>query len=815
MSNKQVMRKILENTEEEVGMAKAEQNSDLYYSSITKFGITDKLNKIIDNFESPDTVKSGLYKKNNINIGIICDEFLFYSLKDTANFFYVPYTGDIQVNKTFDILLVVSSWRGLDYSWDYVANPNGQKRKALIELVRSYKENNIVTVFYSKEDPVSYNQYLSLAKECDFIFTSAIESVDDYKRDTQNENVDYLEFGVNPLYHNPIGKDMSNDYLNKQITFAGSWMKRYPERNRDALDIFEGVNKTNYDLCIIDRQYERKMERYHFPSYLIRNISATLPHERLMKLHKATMWGINLNSVKDSSTMFANRVYELQAMGNIIISNFNKGVHSNFPHIQFPSDRKDVEKFLTTISFQEQKRLIAKGISDVMLNHSAFHRVKKMLDSLGMTTSLKNASVLIVGDGENAKKSYNRQSYKHVSYIDRKKFNDITVDNSRYDFVAFFNNNISYREYYIENLLSTFAYTNADIVFMGEDKYQYVTNAEFDKSKSMFKSSSLNTYLDSSSSLSYFNVPATEINEINNYEDIEPEGLLTIIIRMDGEYKYIEDKLLLSLKNAGLDKLIKVVLLNNQVLDKQQNMILNRLLTRYNNLHVHRLEEESMNLNSVNNVLLDNMETKFFTFMSEQNQIHIDNFKRLYKYLKEDNWSDLVYAENDNSSQEISYQLNDDLLFLNTSIEGMILKTSFVRNNNVKFDTDLENDDEIFLLNMKEKSPKTFKFDKGYYTNFKSLGTQSTKSNLVKLHIAFEKEKKRVEKLLVIDLIDFYANNIYPTSFMEDYISYFRETAKEDKAEAFCLIEKIHQIYKPYYKSGNIKYNEISDLLFH
>src|SRR5699024_6836667 len=139
---------------------------------------------------------------------------------------------------------------------------------------------------------------------------SAHEMVDTYIRDRGNKNVNYLEFGVNSLYDNPICKDLSNDYLNNIVTFAGSWMVRLPERNKEALQMFSAVNRTEKKLAIVDRQYERRMSRHHYPSYLIKNISATIPHERLMRLHKATNWGINLNSVKDSVTMFANRVYE-------------------------------------------------------------------------------------------------------------------------------------------------------------------------------------------------------------------------------------------------------------------------------------------------------------------------------------------------------------------------------------------------------------------------------------------------------------------------------------------------------------------------
>src|SRR5699024_508627 len=194
LTNKQILDNIVKNINDENKIEVVKKHPDEYYYVVDDYGISNKLNKIIDDFEEKKPEQIGLYEKLDLNIGIICDEFLYYSLKDAANIIYVPYEEKLEINQELDLFLVVTSWRGLDHSWDYVANPKGKKRDKLIELIQKYKEKGIPTVFYSKEDPVSYNEYLSLAKECDFIFTSARESIEKYKRDTQNNNVGYLEF---------------------------------------------------------------------------------------------------------------------------------------------------------------------------------------------------------------------------------------------------------------------------------------------------------------------------------------------------------------------------------------------------------------------------------------------------------------------------------------------------------------------------------------------------------------------------------------------------------------------------------------------
>src|SRR5699024_1532986 len=167
MKNNNTLNKILAKVDVEEQISVVESIPEEYNSIVDKFGVTDSLNEIIDNFEQNFKEASSLYKKSNTKIGIISDEFMFYALKDAANFIYIPYQENIEVDDSLDVLLVVSSWRGLDHSWDYVANPKGRVRAKLIELIEKYKESNIPTVFYSKEDPVSYNEYLSIAKETD------------------------------------------------------------------------------------------------------------------------------------------------------------------------------------------------------------------------------------------------------------------------------------------------------------------------------------------------------------------------------------------------------------------------------------------------------------------------------------------------------------------------------------------------------------------------------------------------------------------------------------------------------------------------
>src|SRR5699024_4878951 len=83
-------------------------------------------------------------------------------------------------NSHFDFVIIVSSWRGIDGSWAQVASPRSDKRETLMNMVSAFKESGIPTAFYSKEDPVNFHLFKDIAKECDVIYTSAVEMIEKY-----------------------------------------------------------------------------------------------------------------------------------------------------------------------------------------------------------------------------------------------------------------------------------------------------------------------------------------------------------------------------------------------------------------------------------------------------------------------------------------------------------------------------------------------------------------------------------------------------------------------------------------------------------
>src|SRR5699024_323944 len=558
--------------------------------------------------------------------------------------------------------------------------------------------------------------------------------------------------------------------------------------------------------------------RSHYPPFLLKQISANIHHERLMKLHKATMWGLNLNSVKNSNTMFANRVYELQAMGNVVISNYNVGVHKKFPNIVLVNSRRDVEDVLKGTTFKEQKRLIANGLRKVMLNQTSYHRLAKIANAIGIDYQIKRPKILVVGSGENSKESYNKQMYMNLDYIDQKNFNGDNINLTNYTFISFFSDNIDYGEHYIENLLSTFAYTNADVVYMNKDKFNYTDKNEFIKSTSMVKSTSYsaNHKLDG---LKYFNIPRTEIKKIEKKEfDDEKTKVLTAIIPINDDYEYLEDKIISSLNKYKINESLDVILIDTKKPDSKEQAVIRRLLQSYSFIKYFEAKNEDDNLSKVKNRAIEHIKTKFVVFLNAQNQVSSYNFKSMLEKLKVNNEVDIILGKKSELSNSNFIDSNfDDILKkyyeLNESIDSVIINKSFLERKNILFDESLDDDQEIFTLNVLYQAKNIIEMNKAVYNNFIHDYYPEKFSADYKLNneCIIERKKKKINK--DIELAKYYGNQIFPIQYLNNYLDYFNDKSI-DKVKGFINLRYLFELYKPYYKNVNNDFNQIIKLMF-
>ena len=276
-----------------------------------------------------------------------------------------------------DILFVESAWFGDMGLWHGKLTHHSQE---MTDLLLYCKKIGIKNIFWCKEDPVDFHRFIGVAEKFDFVFTTDIQCIPLYKRLLGHSRVHLLPFAGQPKFHNPIQKFKREN----SACFAGSYYVRYPQRTRDLDAIFESVNLI-YPMVIYDRYHGSSDLNYKFPDKFNDFIVGYLPSNEIDRAYKGYALGINLNTIKNSESMFARRIFELLACGTVTVSNESPGLHFLFGQLILVSDHHDVLlELLGKVSKQPLmlSKLALAGLRKVMLEHTYSHRLGTVMQKV-------------------------------------------------------------------------------------------------------------------------------------------------------------------------------------------------------------------------------------------------------------------------------------------------------------------------------------------------------------------------------------------------------------------------------------------------
>jgi len=801
-----------------------------YYEEFEQNGKTDFLEDLELHF--PEISKSNgsrFYEKLDYKIGIICDEFVYNAYKDSANIKYISADTDV-TNTDFDFVIIVSSWRGIDGSWGQVASPRSDKREKLMGMLKEFKKSNIPTAFYSKEDPVNYHLFKDIAKECDVIYTSALEMVNNYKEYCENDNVHVMEFGVNPKYHNPVGTRTKTAAQNKDhVLFAGSWTEKYPVRNNESARMFDGVKENGFDLTIIDRNLELRKTRYQFPKRYIENLTYPMEHNDLMDTHRLIPWAINVNSVKYSETMFANRVFELQAMGNLMLTNYSMGVNNKFPNLFIVNTKADVKPMLNNHSEKEYEDMRAKGIRQVMLHETGFHRIAQFAENFGLQTNIKNKKVLVIADEitSEIQNSFDRQMYSYKTLAAKTDLKDLNI--ADYDFVTYFSDQYLYEEYYLEDLLAAFVYTDVDFVTKQNTETHDYTSSYSDKHLTMFDAKVLSGNSEESAYEGYA-IPETEImTELP--QKSTTEKLVSVIVPIHNNGRYLEDKCFRSLTRSSIFDKMEIIFINDGSTDFETINIINRLRRRYPDIVYVEYPEGSGSASRPRNEGAKIAKTPYLTYLDPDNEASGDGYADLLNKLlehpevdmavgnimKEDNkrratfkYSGTVKKYNNKKLLiEDTHQFMKESALRAQSIQALIVKTSVIQNNNIEMVEGAAGQDTVFFQELILHCNNAIAVETFVHMYYAAVSGSVTNTIGKKFFDKYYKlEIERIPFLQKHDLLQTYLDERFNFYIKGWYLSRLDRIKPEERNEAITRFLDIYSLYDSYEK---IEDNDLLD----
>lgn len=282
------------------------------------------------------------------------------------------------------LLFAESAWRGNQGQWSYLMSSYAKKEQnPLRDLLRYCRERGLPTVFWNKEDPANFEVFIDVAKDFDYVFTTDADCIPRYKALVGHDRVFALPFAAQPAIHNPMNRPLRQ----RQVCFAGSWRAdKYPERVRDSEILLKPA--AEFGLDIYDRFHgTQDADKFKFPRQFARSVQGSLDYDRMLSAYRAYKVFLNVNSVKESPTMFSRRVFELMACGTPVLSSESVGVRALLGDFAKVVDsetdaKQELTRLLTDAEYHG--RVAHLGYREVMTNHTYTERVASILRETGI-----------------------------------------------------------------------------------------------------------------------------------------------------------------------------------------------------------------------------------------------------------------------------------------------------------------------------------------------------------------------------------------------------------------------------------------------
>ncbi len=371
--------------------------------------------------EDPFILPPEVQSLRELRVGCITDDFTLLAFSPECEMCPVTSADWKQALEEFKphLLLVESAWMGKEESWKWKVSVLSPE---LVELVVWCKRNGVPTVFWNKEDPKHYQTFIRAAEFFDVVFTTDADCISDYRGRLDTERVHLLPFAAQPTMHNPIETYDRKD----SFCFAGSYYTQQMDRNITFSRFVTAISSIG-ELEIFDRYLNTQDVRMSFPDRYKQFIVGTLPPEEMDRAYKGYTYGINMNTIKGSQTMFARRVFELLASNTICVGNYSRGLRNFLGDLTVCTD--DVEWFKRKIlslqlDRQDRDKYRLAGLRTVMLDHTYRHRLAHIVRcTFDRALDLGAPKVTVVatprdqGELEAVLESYRSQRYEPKSLL--------------------------------------------------------------------------------------------------------------------------------------------------------------------------------------------------------------------------------------------------------------------------------------------------------------------------------------------------------------------------------------------------------------
>ncbi len=762
---------------------------------------------------------SRYYERRPLEVAIVCSEFMHAYYQDALHLHYVnPATFTDVFEKPIDLFLVVTSWKGLHGDdWKGVATPTSKKRQRLLDMMEQVKAKGIPVVFQSTEDPSNFDRFSDLAKVADYILTSDEAMIPEYQVLCGHDRIEATSFGVNPIIHNPVGATRSRK---KHVLFAGSWMAKYPERVKDTEMLFDGVLRSDHTLDIVDRNYQLNLPDYHFPERYVPRVAPAIPYDALQQVSKCYDWVLNLNSIKYSKTMCARRVYESQALGNLILSNYSIAVNNDFPNVFTIHDHQEVQAILERTTQEEIDRLRAEGIRSVMSLHTVYDRIDQLtrLLQLDMPPVKRTLLVVLRNATPELEQLLARQSITADVICHESELTGALYVSA--DLVTVLDGAESYGEYYLEDLVNGFKYSDVSITrkTRTEEAHFVIREAEGSTVNAMIwrEAFPYEQFSEGKIEGKTLFLDALEWNEGGGTAMVKAP-VLSVIVPIFNNGRHLTYKCFASLKRMDRFEESEIILVDDGSTDRFTRQAIDRLARRHGNVVTYLFPTGgSGSASRPRNKGVELARSERIAFLDPDNEVLSDRYAELLAELDQDPTLDFAVGHMKKLAEKTSiialpkirkqgrtgcdqpkaYLLENR--FSVQSIQALVVNRRFLQEHQLEQVVGAVGQDSLFFQEMMLHANRVLLVNRVIHYYYAAVAGSTVNSLTVRFfERSVVREKARAEKFARYGVLDAYKTTRFEHFFEHWYLVKLRYCSDKDFAPSVALLRMIVAFYEP------------------
>jgi glycosyltransferase involved in cell wall biosynthesis len=473
------------------------------------------------------------------------------------------------------------------------------------------------------------------------------------------------------------------------------------------------------------------------------------------------------------------------------------------------------------------------------------------LECIGEERKLSPRKVLVVADEltQDIKEIFEKQSYGNKMLISQKDFNEEIKQ--QHDLVAFFNSKYNYREYYLEDMINAFKYTDSDYVtkdsyYEGTElvigiEHDYVDNIK-DKYKTIFWAGSftaeqLLNLKDNENVQKGYSIDHFELNTLksNKNTSVKPNYEISVIIPVYNNGKYLLNKCFNSLKRSSIFEKMEIIMVDDGSTKSDTITTINRIEEEHPNVKVFFFKDSgSGSASRPRNKGVELATTDYITYLDPDNEAVNDGYASLLEVLKKDEGLDMVIGNMDkldnikkgafNYYKIVTDKVDDGIIdnprqfLIDTnlraqSIQALVVRKGVIVNNQLKMVENAGGQDTLFFQELLLKSRRTTVINKVIHIYYAAVSGSVTNTITKRF---FEKfytiEKERFPFLVKNDLLNVYMEKRFNFYFVNWYLKRINKINQEDHKESIDTIYKIYSLYKDYITVRDKDIEEFSNL---